>query len=174
MVTKIESGYDLAPKEIASKISFGGIRCDSCYFWSEPNKCDVVKGNIEPDACCNLYSYNDKINLNYISGQDATYLLTQEKIKLSKEQAGYLCPLPKNLRSDKEKSFGCHTCNYFVPNSRNTKIGSCGIVKGLISKYACCNLYSYDPLEFPLKYANGEFIRSKFPDIEDLYCNDNQ
>lgn len=175
MATKIESGYDLAPKEIASKESFGGVRCDTCSFWESPNKCTIVKGVIEPDACCNLYSYNGKINLNYISGKDASFKLSPPfKSRLSKEEAGYLCPLPKRLRSDKEKSFGCHTCFYFKPSDSNPKLGVCGLVKGLISKYACCNLYSYDPLEFPLKYASGESIRSKLPDIEDLYCEDNK
>ena len=31
-----------------------GVRCDVCIFFDD-NRCDIVKGSIEPDAMCKLW-----------------------------------------------------------------------------------------------------------------------
>ena len=45
--TKQASGY-LPPTEAPFK-------CGACKFFGKPNKCILVEGEIEENACCNLF-----------------------------------------------------------------------------------------------------------------------
>lgn len=47
-LTKVISGY-LPPEE-------GPFECENCHYFSKPNKCELVEGNIDPEGCCNLYT----------------------------------------------------------------------------------------------------------------------
>lgn len=33
----------------------GPFRCDHCEYYTNPNKCEIVEGFIDPAGCCNLY-----------------------------------------------------------------------------------------------------------------------
>ena len=46
-LTKTESGYVEYPK---------GTRCGVCAFYSDPRRCELVNGDIDPDTgCCNAW-----------------------------------------------------------------------------------------------------------------------
>ncbi|MFI2812347.1 MULTISPECIES: high-potential iron-sulfur protein [Microbulbifer] len=32
-----------------------GQKCKDCQFWTDPNACQVVEGEISPEGWCNLY-----------------------------------------------------------------------------------------------------------------------
>jgi hypothetical protein len=48
-----DGAHYIAGKDNAFKDK--GLRCDACSFWQEPNGCEIVSGNIEPDAVCKLW-----------------------------------------------------------------------------------------------------------------------
>jgi len=33
----------------------GPFKCSNCCYFSEPNSCSVVEGEIDPEGCCNMY-----------------------------------------------------------------------------------------------------------------------
>lgn len=33
----------------------GPFRCDNCVYWSAPNACNLVDGDIDPGGICNLF-----------------------------------------------------------------------------------------------------------------------
>jgi hypothetical protein len=38
----------------------GPFRCDHCEYFSAPNGCRLVEGNIDPAGCCNLFEKEDE------------------------------------------------------------------------------------------------------------------
>lgn len=170
--TKKQSGYDLPVASLVDQEG-KGLRCDTCYFW-QGGKCKIVKGSIEPEAACNLYSTpnNGKLNLEFVSGKEATLMILQGKL-FEKEQAGYYCGLPTALRPLTPKAFSCGTCFYFHPSDGKKNVGGCELVKGTIGAYSCCNLYDPSTQNPKKKYdfASSEEIKATIHvDIEDLVC----
>ncbi len=156
--TKISVAYEDMPKELKNNYPYDGmgVICKTCVFFEKDKKCSVVQGEIEESGCCTLYSWEGRVNLDFISGKEAeSKILSKPKEKLTKIEAGYLKILPKDKRSPFGKdqaSFGCHSCYYY-------KNKSCGIVQGIISPYACCNLWSYHKIKKgELGYSSGKKI----------------
>lgn len=52
--TQAISGY-LGPES-------GPFACKFCKHFEDPNSCGLVAGNIDPDACCNLYEQSADAN----------------------------------------------------------------------------------------------------------------
>lgn len=38
----------------------GPFRCDHCEYFSAPNRCQIVEGDIDPAGCCNLFEKEDE------------------------------------------------------------------------------------------------------------------
>src|SRR6266850_7762166 len=34
----------------------GPFKCGNCSHFQDPNSCEIVSGNIEPEGCCNLFA----------------------------------------------------------------------------------------------------------------------
>jgi hypothetical protein len=37
----------------------GGFKCSNCDYFHQPNSCELVEGNIEPEGCCNDFKPKD-------------------------------------------------------------------------------------------------------------------
>lgn len=37
----------------------GPFRCDHCEYFSKPDKCRLVEGEIDPGGCCNLFEKDE-------------------------------------------------------------------------------------------------------------------
>lgn len=172
-ISKKDSAYEDLPSELQSKNENIGQKCGTCfYFNNEKQKCQIVKGKIESEASCILWSYNGKIDLHWISGKDADEKIYDQNSRMEKSEAGYLCPLPEKLRPENGKGFRCGTCVYFNQLNKSQPYGSCFPVKGRIHEHACCNWWSQSKNE-KHSYASSSEILKKIGnvvDIEDLYC----
>lgn len=164
-LTKQESGYYRLGIHNATK----GHSCLTCKFMSKSNSsCSKVEGVISLYASCNLWSDTGRINLDFISGNEAHQRLI-EKNRLSKLEAGFVCEIREQLRpGPTEEAFECASCKHYHGDRK-----SCFPVKGKIDEHACCNLFNYDA-EDPPTYLSGEQVREKLGtailDIENLGC----
>lgn len=34
---------------------YGPFKCSNCFYWVEPNACQMVAGEIDPEGKCNIY-----------------------------------------------------------------------------------------------------------------------
>jgi hypothetical protein len=173
-LTKKESAYEKLPKFLqTTKEKNLGQKCGTCSFFNaEKESCSIVKGFIQAEASCILWSFNNKIDLHWISGIESDEKIYKNKSRMEKHEAGYLCPLPEKLRPDYKKGFRCGTCVYFNQLNKDQPYGSCFPVKGRIHEHACCNWWSQQKNE-KHSYASSQQILSKVGkliDIEDLYC----
>lgn len=173
-VSKADAGYESLPSELKARVVDKlGMRCDTCFYWIKGGGCKVVKGKIEADAACILYSAPERqgrVDLRFLSGPEAQAKMEHWQ-RMSKADAGYLCPLPAADQSKDLASFGCHTCHYFdrIPGIG----GACFPVKGVISPHGCCNVWSHDGSVTSMDYKSGpELRKALMTDIEDLVCDD--
>lgn len=74
MATKKESGYINPPPVKIRPAKGKGIRCGTCIFYKEntatKGQCSLVKGQLHPHGCCNLWSYTGKIDTSFSCGKD--------------------------------------------------------------------------------------------------------
>jgi hypothetical protein len=88
MLNKLEAGYTDARHTISIKPSKTkkGVRCDSCIHFLPPDenkvigKCEGVKGDINRNACCNLWTDTKDTKLEYASGEEIKQILDIEDL----------------------------------------------------------------------------------------------
>lgn len=50
-------------------------QCSTCMHFYPPNSCDIVDGNVSPEAVCNKWEIKPKSN----EGKDGTYYIDEYK-----------------------------------------------------------------------------------------------
>lgn len=75
---KGEAGYISPPPEKLWPQEGKGIRCGTCIYYNEPGYCDIVRGEIHKQGCCNLWSCEGRPDIEKtLRGEDIEDILEE-------------------------------------------------------------------------------------------------